>query len=94
MARSWDATGRPGVGAVTRRSPSKGSNDTTQLGRPADTMVDPDTNELFVADGFGRSVRNAGQFHWVHHPAIDSRGDVFTTEVDNGKRVHKFHPAR
>jgi len=37
--------------ATTRRSASKGSNDTTQLSRPADTVVDPDTNELFVADG-------------------------------------------
>jgi hypothetical protein len=29
------------------------SNDTTRLGRPADTMLDPETNELFVADGYG-----------------------------------------
>jgi DNA-binding beta-propeller fold protein YncE len=210
---------------IGHEGPSKGSNDTTQLGRPADTMVDPDTNELFVADGygnhrvivfdadtgaykrhwgaygkpptdekvgaydpkappssqfanpvhcvklardglvyvcdrinnrvqvfrrdgsfvtehfyvketlgnggvwdlalsvdaaqtylfnadgennevriltradgtvlgaFGRSGRNAGQFHWVHNLAIDSKGDVFTTEVDNGKRVQRFHPA-
>jgi hypothetical protein len=32
---------------------SKGSNDTTQLGRPADMVVDPESNELFVADGYG-----------------------------------------
>jgi hypothetical protein len=30
---------------------SKGCNDTTRLGRPADKVVDSDTNELFVADG-------------------------------------------
>lgn len=35
--------------------PARGaaSNDTTRLGRPADTMLDPETNELFVADGYG-----------------------------------------
>ena len=30
-----------------------GSNDTEHLGRPADMVVDPATNELFVADGYG-----------------------------------------
>lgn len=39
---------------------------------------------------FGRNGRNAGQFHWVHNMAVDSRGNVFTTEVDTGKRVQRF----
>jgi DNA-binding beta-propeller fold protein YncE len=39
---------------------------------------------------FGRSGRNAGQFHWVHNLAIDSHGNVYTTEVDNAKRAQKF----
>ena len=30
-----------------------GSNDTKLLGRPADIAVDPETNEVFVADGYG-----------------------------------------
>ena len=30
-----------------------GSNDTAHLGRPADMVVDRETNELFVADGYG-----------------------------------------
>ena len=34
----------------------------------------------------------AGQFHWVHNIAIDRFGHVFTTEVDNGKRVQKWDP--
>jgi hypothetical protein len=29
-----------------------GSNDTARLGRPAGLVVDPETNELFVADGY------------------------------------------
>ena len=39
---------------------------------------------------FGRNGRNAGEFHWVHNMAVDSRGNVFTTEVDTGKRAQRF----
>lgn len=62
--------------------------------------ADGENNEvrtLLRADGtvlgaFGRSGRNAGQFHWVHNLALDSHGNIFTTEVDNAKRVQKFRP--
>lgn len=39
---------------------------------------------------FGRSGRNAGQFHWLHNLGIDSKGNVYTSEVDTGKRIQKF----
>ncbi len=39
---------------------------------------------------FGRGGRQAGQFHWVHGIAADSKGNVYTGEVDSGKRVQKF----
>jgi DNA-binding beta-propeller fold protein YncE len=45
-----------------------------------------------VVGSFGRSGRQAGQFHWVHNIAVDSRGNVYTTEVDNAKRVQRFKP--
>ena len=38
-----------------------------------------------VVGGFGRSGRQAGQFHWVHSIAVDSKGNIYTGEVDNGK---------
>jgi len=41
-------------------------------------------------DSFGHAGRNAGQFHWVHTMAIDSRGNLYTGDVDTGKRVQKF----
>ena len=41
---------------------------------------------------FGRNGRMAGQFHWVHNIAIDSRGNLFTAEVDTGKRLQRFTP--
>jgi WD40 repeat protein len=43
-----------------------------------------------VTQTIGRSGRNAGDFHWVHALAIDSSGDLYTGEVDTGKRVQKF----
>ncbi len=39
---------------------------------------------------FGRSGRQAGDFHWVHTMALDSKGSLFTGEVDNAKRVQRF----
>ena len=39
---------------------------------------------------FGRNGRMAGDFHWIHYLALDSKGNVFTTEVDSGKRAQKF----
>ena len=43
-----------------------------------------------VVGSFGHSGRNAGQFHWVHAMAIDPKGNVYTAEVDTGKRIQKF----
>jgi hypothetical protein len=45
-----------------------------------------------ILDRFGRNGRNAGQFHWVHNLAVDSKGSMYTAEVDTGKRVQKFTP--
>ena len=39
---------------------------------------------------FGRPGRQAGDFHWVHNIAVDSRGTVYTAEVDTGKRAQRF----
>jgi DNA-binding beta-propeller fold protein YncE len=43
-----------------------------------------------VVGSFGRNGRQAGQFHWIHAMAIDPKGNVYTAEVDTGKRVQKF----
>jgi len=39
---------------------------------------------------FGRNGRMAGDFHWVHNLALDSKGNIYTTEVDSGKRAQRF----
>ena len=39
---------------------------------------------------FGRRGRNAGMFHWVHNVAVDSDGNFYTAEVNQGRRAQKF----
>jgi DNA-binding beta-propeller fold protein YncE len=64
-------------------------------------LLDGTNNEMKtvrVADGAvlattGRPGRQAGEFHWVHAGAFDSKGNFYTGEVDTGKRVQKFVPA-
>jgi hypothetical protein len=41
-------------------------------------------------DRIGRAGRQAGEFHWLHALAVDTRGDIYTGEVDTGQRVQKF----
>ena len=49
-----------------------------------------DRATLEVADYFGRLGKNAGQFYRLHNLAIDSRGNLYTTEVNVGQRLQKF----
>lgn len=61
-------------------------------------LVDGANNQMTIfrrKDGVvtsvvGRSGRNAGDFHWVHALAIDSKGDLYTGEVETAKRVQKW----
>lgn len=61
-------------------------------------MVDSVNNEMRIVDRathtvlghVGRPGRWAGQFHAVHNIAIDSQGNLYTTEVNTGQRVQKF----
>ena len=43
-----------------------------------------------VVGAFGRNGRSAGEFHWIHNLAVDSKGNIYTTEVDTGKRAQIF----
>ena len=42
--------------------------------------------------GFGRNGTYAGQFHWVNALAMDSKGNIYTGEVEENKRIQKFVP--
>ena len=49
-----------------------------------------DRVSLTVVDHFGRLGKNAGQFYRLHNLDIDSRGNLYTTEVNAGQRLQKF----
>jgi hypothetical protein len=56
---------------IGKIAPPRGSNDTTQLGRPAEVTVDKDANEVYIADGYGNrrvivfdATTGAYKRHW------------------------------
>ena len=69
---------------IGRPGQSQGSNDTENLRRPAKTFVDPKTNELYVADGYGNHRvivfdADTGRYkrHWGaygHRPEDENSG--------------------
>jgi hypothetical protein len=63
-------------------------------------VADGTNNTVWVLDrqtgalvsSFGGNGRYAGQLHWIDAIKVDSRGNVYTGEVEDGKRVQKFAP--
>jgi 6-phosphogluconolactonase (cycloisomerase 2 family) len=47
-------------------------------------------NTLEILTEFGSGGRQPGQFFGVHSIATDSRGNLFTTETYEGRRLQKF----
>jgi hypothetical protein len=45
---------------------------------------------LQVLTSFGDGGRQPGQFYGVHSIAVDSKGNIYTTETWEGKRLQKF----
>jgi hypothetical protein len=43
-----------------------------------------------VLGSTGHAGRNAGQFHHVHEVVSDSKGNLYTGEVETGRRAQKF----
>jgi DNA-binding beta-propeller fold protein YncE len=51
-------------------------------------VLERDSLELLTS--FGTGGRQAGQFYGVHSIAVDSQGNIYTTETWEGKRLQKF----
>ena len=49
-------------------------------------------SKMEVVGSFGQGGRNTGQFGWIHNLATDSKGNIYTVEVNPGKRLQKFKP--
>ena len=45
-----------------------------------------------VVAKIGHHGHQGGMFHFVHVAFMDSKGNLYTGEVDSGKRVQKFTP--
>lgn len=46
-----------------------------------------------ILGGFGSQGHNAGNFTLLHMIAVDSKGNLYTSETIDGRRVQKFVPA-
>ena len=51
-------------------------------------VIQRDTMEILTS--FGDGGRQPGQFFGVHSIAVDSKGNIYTTETYEGKRLQKF----
>ena len=49
-----------------------------------------DRRSLEILTSFGDGGRQPGQFFAVHSIAVDSKGNIFTTETYEGRRLQKF----
>ncbi len=49
-----------------------------------------DRQSLTELTAFGDGGRQPGQFYAVHSIATDSRGNIYTTETYEGKRLQRF----
>jgi DNA-binding beta-propeller fold protein YncE len=47
-------------------------------------------DSLEIVSQFGTGGRGPGQFRGVHSIAVDSKGNIYTTETYTGKRLQKF----
>jgi len=63
-------------------------------------MADGTNNRVWIVarqsgetlGSFGGNGRYAGQLHWINAIATDSDGNIYTGEVEHGKRIQKFEP--
>ena len=49
-----------------------------------------DRKTLEPLDSFGRNGVAPGEFYVMHHMNVDAKGNLYVTEVQDGKRVQKF----
>ncbi len=49
-----------------------------------------DRKTLELLDSFGRPGVAPGEFYVLHHMNVDAQGNLYTTEVQDGKRAQKF----
>jgi hypothetical protein len=82
---------RGAAGSITfSRPPAQAHLFVTDIMNNVVWILDRQSGETVGQIGF--MSRAGGGFHWVHVAASDSRGNLYTGEVDTGKRVQRFVP--
>jgi DNA-binding beta-propeller fold protein YncE len=51
-------------------------------------ILDRTSGQLLAS--FGRVGRQPGEFTYAHFLAVDSKGNLYVSEVGTGKRIQKF----
>jgi hypothetical protein len=65
---------------------NRGSADTSNMGQPANLTVDPVSNEVYVADGYGNpDAPPTQQFRLPHNIAISRDGFVYVADRPNNR---------
>ena len=49
-----------------------------------------DRKTLQPLDSFGRPGIAPGEFYVLHHMTSDSKGNLYSSEVEDGRRIQKF----
>ncbi|PYR49456.1 MAG: hypothetical protein DMF95_12300 [Acidobacteria bacterium] len=49
-----------------------------------------DRKTLQPLDSFGRPGVAPGEFYVLHHMTADSKGNLYASEVEDGRRIQKF----
>jgi hypothetical protein len=63
-------------------------------------VADGTNNKVHILDrktgkelgSIGQNGRYAGMLHWINAVAMDSKGNIYTGEVEHAKRIQKFAP--
>jgi hypothetical protein len=63
-------------------------------------VADGTNNRVWILDrttgktmgSFGGNGKYAGELHWINAIAMDSKGNIYTGEVEQAKRIQKFVP--
>jgi len=80
----------PGTAASMNFSGDRGQSCLYVGDNSNQTVYILDRETLQELGRLGSAGRNAGQFHWLHQVSLDDYGDIYTAEVDSGKRIQKF----
>ena len=88
--KTYTQPGMPGTAVSMNFSTDRGQSCLYVGDNTNQTIYILNRNTLEELGRFGRNGRMTGDFHWLHQVSLDSKGNVYTAEVDTGKRIQKF----